>query len=88
MLSPGESILLVRFVNRLKVIAAHIVKVVSDRLAHWAEPGKENLVGGAVSDAAKSKRDLIAEKTFFGWCGNTKQPRPGASRVCPLKRLP
>src|SRR5258708_36331258 len=65
MVSPGESIMLVRIVNRLKAIAEHIAKVVSERLAQWVEPGRANLVGGAVSDMTESKRDLIAENTLL-----------------------
>src|SRR5438874_2186920 len=65
MLSPGETIMFVRFVNRLKAFAGRIVKVISERLAQWAEPGRANLVAGAVSDVAKSKRDLIAENTLL-----------------------
>jgi transposase InsO family protein len=57
--------MLVHFVNRLKAVAERIVKILSERLAQWAEPGRANLVSGAVSDVAKSKRDLIAENTLL-----------------------
>jgi len=57
--------MLVRFVKRLKALAEHIVKVFSDWLAQWAEPGRANLVSGAVGDVAKSQRELIAENTLL-----------------------
>jgi hypothetical protein len=37
----------------------------SEWLVRWAEPDKETLVGGAVNDAAKSKRELIAENALL-----------------------
>src|SRR6185436_19168760 len=55
----------VRLLNRLKSMADRLVKGLSKWVAQWAEPIKETLVGGAMSDVAISKGDLIAENALL-----------------------
>jgi len=57
--------MLVRLLNRLKSMTERVVKDLSEWVAHRTEPVKETLVGGAISDAAKSKGELIAENALL-----------------------
>jgi putative transposase len=54
-----------RFINRLKDIVQRVVRGVSGRLAQWAEPGKETLVGGVVGGMTASKGELVAENALL-----------------------
>jgi hypothetical protein len=53
------------FINRLKVIAQRVMKVLSERLAQWVEPSKESLIGGVVGNVVKNKGELVAENALL-----------------------
>ena len=57
-----------RFVKHLVRCLRPLFHYLNERYKQWTKPNSDSLVAGALIDATRSKRDLIAKNAFLRLC--------------------